>query len=319
MRKLEIIDSFGDKVVVEPVLGLYTSYDFMQNKMPILGIELYSYDEDGFKEPYATLTVNFGEFIGAKDCAYIDTNNNSFTDQLLQMGFCQDTGFTKQSGFCVYPLWKFDRDFLKEIDVHNVYDIYEKKYDKYMNDGPELPVEARAEEILEEVLNTLGVEGFELWFSVADGEVEASRNGEKWVGAEFYRYLLSEVCDYEEENGAVKGLELDLCHDFYDLCAHHGVDFKEYNLPKSNGKTEFVITISSGGGTVQDFTTCRTRKEAEQICEDYGWGWVDDNQFEWNMDIEEREIALDDKIAAASVRSNETKIDVINKDEFEKE
>lgn len=316
MKQFEIIDSFGDKVVVEPVLGLYTAYDFMGNKMPILGIELYSYDEDGFKEPYATLTVNFGEFIGAKDCAYIDTNNNSFTDQLLQMGFCQDTGFTKHSGFCVYPLWKFDRDFLKEIDVHNVYDIYEKKYDKYMNEGPELPVYDREGEIVADVTAALGLEctidfdsnGMVVW-----------ANDNVYYGAEFYRYLLSEVCDYEEENGAVKGLELDLCHDFYDLCAHHGVDFKEYNLPKSNGKTEFVITISSGGGTVQDFTTCRTRKEAEQICENYGWGWVDDNQFEWNMDIEEREIALDDKIAAASVRSNETKIDVINKDEFEKE
>ena len=141
MRKIEIVDSFGDTIVVEPELGLYTAYDFMENKMPNLGIQFYSYDEDGYRDPYATLTVNFGEFIGAKDCAYIDTNNNSFTAQLLQIGFCQDTGFTKQSGFCTYPLWKFDTNFLKEIDVNGLYDAYEKKFDEYMNDGPSLPVQ----------------------------------------------------------------------------------------------------------------------------------------------------------------------------------
>lgn len=233
MKKLEIIDSFGDTIVVEPELDLYTLYDFMENKMPGLAIELYSYDEDGFREPYATLTVNLGEFFGIKDCAYIDTNNNSFTAQLLNMGFCQDTGLTKQSGFCTYPLWKFDNAFLKAIDVHGLYDTYEKKFDKYMEEGAELPVEARAKEILEEVMTTLGVEGVELWFVVADGEVEASRNGEKWVGADFYRYLLSDVCEYEE-NGAVKGLDLDLCNDFYDLCEYNGVKYTDYNKKKVN-------------------------------------------------------------------------------------
>lgn len=317
-NKFEIIDSFGDTVIVEPELQLYTLYDFMENKMPGLAIELYSYDEEGFREPYATLTVNLGEFFGIKDCAYIDTNNNSFTAQLLDKGFCQDTGLTKQSGFWTYPLWKFDKDFLKAIDVHGLYQTYEKKFDKYMEEGAELPVHARADDILEEVLNTLGVKDIELWFAVENGEVTASRNGEKWVGADFYRYLLAEVCEYDD-NGAVKGLELDLCHDFYDLCEHNGVKYTDYNKPASNGEIEYVITMSSGGGTVRDFLTCSSRKEAEDVCQGYDWRFVDENAFEWSLNIDEREVSLDSKLAVATERSAETDTAKIAKGEPVKE
>lgn len=128
MKRFEIVDSYGDKVVVEPELFLCNTYDFMENKYPGLGIQLYSYDEDGYREPYATLTKNFGEFLSARDCAYVDTNNCRFAGQLLEMGICQETGFMKESGFCSYPLWKFDREFLKKLDVHNLYVVYENAF-----------------------------------------------------------------------------------------------------------------------------------------------------------------------------------------------
>lgn len=318
MRRMEIVDSYGDTVVVEPELGLYTAYDFVENKMPNLGIQFYSYDEDGYREPYATLTVNFGEFLGVKDCAYVDTNNNSFTDQLLAMGFCQDTGLNKQSGFCTYPLWKFDSEFLKSIDPEGLYDVYEKKFDAYMRDGAELPVEARAGDILEEILNTLGVEGIELWFTVESGEVTASRNGEKWVGADFYRYLLSEVCEYDE-HGAVKGLALDLCNDFYDLCEMSDVDYHNYNQNSKSAEMEYVITMSSGHGTVLDFMTLPTKEEAEEICESYDWEFKDENEFVWGLDIVEREASLEAKLADAAERSLENDKGEICMNELEKE
>lgn len=134
MKSFEIVTDgwLGTNVVVEPELGLYSVRDFMGEEGHILGIQLYFRDEDGERKPFRTLTTSFGEFIGLKDSAYIDTNNNPFAAQLLTMGFCQDTGFTKHSGFCIYPLWKFDEDFLKEIDVHGVYDTYEKKFNELM-------------------------------------------------------------------------------------------------------------------------------------------------------------------------------------------
>lgn len=315
MKRLEIIDSFGDKVVVEPELMLYTTYDFMDNKMPGLGIQFYSYDEDGFREPYATLTTNFGEFLSVKDCAYIDTNNNSFAGQLLAMGFCQDTGITKQSGFCTYPLWKFDKEFLKEIDVHGLYDTYSKKYDEYMKKGPDVPIRYREVELITNVVEALGVDckidpnsdGLVVW-----------ANDTVYYRDEFYRYMLAEVCEYDE-NGAVKGLSLDLCHDFYDLCEYNKVNYHDYNVPETQNDIEYVVTMSSGGGTVYDFMTCSSREEAEQVCEGYNWTFVDENEFEWSLDIDEREVSLDSKLVEATQRSEKTDTGVTGKNDIVKE
>lgn len=315
MRKFEIIDTFGDKVAVEAELFLCNTYDFMKNKMPGLGIQLYSYDEDGYREPYATLTQNFGEFLSARDCAYIDTNNCSFARQLLDMGICQETGFTKESGFCIYPLWKFDKDFLKEIDVKGLYDTYERKFEEYMKNGAQIPLKDREMEVVSDVLETLGVDfkmdadsdGMTIW-----------ANDTVYYGAEIYRYLLAEVCEYEE-NGAVKGMALDLCNDFYDLCEMNKVYPSDYNQKRVFGDMEFVITMSSGGGTVRDFMTLPTKEEAEEICEGYGWVFMDENEFEWELDIDEREVTLDSKLAVAVERSEETGADIHSKNELEKE
>ncbi len=313
MKQFEIVDSFGDTVTVEPELGLYTAYDFMDNKMPNLGIQLYCYDEDGFREPYATLTVNFGEFIGAKDCAYIDTNNNSFTDQLLAMGFCQDTGFTKQSGFCTYPLWKFDSEFLKAIDPEGLYEVYERKFEEYMRDGAQAPLKDREMEVVSEVLDALGV-SFEM-DADSDG-MTVWANDMVYYGAEIYRYLLGEVCEYEE-NGAVKRLDLDLCNDFYDLCEMNDVNYHEFNQRPKATEMEYAITMSSGGGMVQDFMTLPTKAEAEEICESYGWEFKDENEFVWGLDIEEREVPLDRRLDDAKERSNQGDVKTDEKNERE--
>ena len=80
--------------------------DFMGREQLNIGINLYTEDENGLKA-FAELTKHFNEFIGQKNCAYVDTNNCPYADQLLEQGIAVDTGLTKQSGHCSYPLWLF--------------------------------------------------------------------------------------------------------------------------------------------------------------------------------------------------------------------
>ena len=87
--------------------------------------------EDGAEMPFANFTLNFGEFLGMKNCAYVDTNNCWFADEILETGIAEDTGLTKISGFCKYPLWSFKEEFLEAVDKE-VYQKYSDEYDGYM-------------------------------------------------------------------------------------------------------------------------------------------------------------------------------------------
>ena len=131
---LKIKDIFGKEVQLEPKVELYTVQDFMGEMKPGLCIDLIHADGEDAGEPYATLTVCFGEFIGMKNCAYVDTNNCYFAGQLLEQGIAKETGLTKDSGFCTYPLWQFEESFLTEISGSN-YEIYAKAFE------PELDLE----------------------------------------------------------------------------------------------------------------------------------------------------------------------------------
>ena len=117
----------GIKVEVTPKLFLYEVSDFLERQMKNIGIKLLS-EEDGELTPFSDLTKSFGEFIGLKNTAYIDTNNNPFATQLLELGIAQDTGLYKSSGLCNYPLWLFDEDFLKEIGGEE-YEKYCQQFD----------------------------------------------------------------------------------------------------------------------------------------------------------------------------------------------
>ena len=55
--------------------------------------------------------------------------------QLLEQGFAENTGLTKSSGFCQYPLWHFKEDFLREIGGE-VYEQYANCFQSYMHTGP---------------------------------------------------------------------------------------------------------------------------------------------------------------------------------------
>lgn len=101
-------------------LRLYDVIDFMGRDAYGIGIQLY--DEN--REPYVTLTVSFGEVIGIKNAAYVDTNNFPQAIAYIEENHLGiKTPYTKQSGFCEYPLVLFDEDYLKSLD--------EKMYKKY--------------------------------------------------------------------------------------------------------------------------------------------------------------------------------------------
>lgn len=130
-RVFKIKDCFGKDIDVIPKLFLYSVLDFMGQEMVIPGIQLYTKEGREY-EPYATLTVSFGEFISLKNSAYIDVNNCPFAEQILSYGIAKQTQFTKASGFCVYPLWVFSSEFLEEVGGEQ-YLTYSKIYDDYMN------------------------------------------------------------------------------------------------------------------------------------------------------------------------------------------
>lgn len=113
-----------------PELVVYVVPDFMGDQQHNIGLNLYYEGENGL-EPFSILTKNFGEFIGQKFCAYVDTNNCPFSDQLLEQGIAADTSMKKESGFCSYPLWKFNEEFLKGID-ESLYWLYSGEYDEYI-------------------------------------------------------------------------------------------------------------------------------------------------------------------------------------------
>ena len=128
-----ITDSRGNQIVLEPTLALYSVRDFTGKEMPGLAIDLIDITNKDDPVEYHSLTVSFGEFIGMKNCAYVDTNNCGFAEQLLKQGIATPTQFTKTSGFWEYPLWLFDEETLKTMGAE-AYELYHSEYEKYMAD-----------------------------------------------------------------------------------------------------------------------------------------------------------------------------------------
>ncbi len=125
------INSYGKELELTPKFFTYDVEDFMGKELKIPGINLVEVTKEG-DIPFATITKLFGKFIGIKNTAYIDTNNCPLAYAFLQAGIASDTGFTKHSGYCEYPLWCFDEDFLEEIGGEE-YGEYSETFDRYMN------------------------------------------------------------------------------------------------------------------------------------------------------------------------------------------
>ena len=122
----------GRKLRLTPRVELYDTRDYTGKQMPGLAIVLDEVDQnENVTAQYAVLTVSFGDFLTLKYCAFIDTNNCPFAPQRLSDEIAQDTGHSKISGYCEYPLWVFKEDFLKEIGGDK-YERYSEQFDAYM-------------------------------------------------------------------------------------------------------------------------------------------------------------------------------------------
>ena len=128
-----IIDFLDEPIEVKVEVKLCPVTDIMGKQMHNIAIQLYARPnwEDGPEwEPFAMITKSFGEYISIKNASYMDTNNYPFVTQFLKLGFAQDTGLTKSSGYCSYPLWIFEEEFLLRIGGEK-YKQYSDEYEKY--------------------------------------------------------------------------------------------------------------------------------------------------------------------------------------------
>ena len=71
-----------------------------------IAVQLFTTDE-GFEEPFATITVNLADYgILGQNKAFIDTNNCPWAEDFLkENGLGEPTGRYGTSGYCRYPLY----------------------------------------------------------------------------------------------------------------------------------------------------------------------------------------------------------------------
>jgi len=73
-------------------------------------------DKGHYYEPYGMLTVNLSETL-PEDTAYVDTNNIQNAEEFIkEYKLGESTGDTRRSGFCEYPLYKFDLETVKKYE-----------------------------------------------------------------------------------------------------------------------------------------------------------------------------------------------------------
>lgn len=83
-------------------------------------------------------------------------------------------------------------------------------------------------------------------------------------------------------------------------------DPKKYEIEQS-----WKVVMDSGGGTVRDFQSgFATEVEAEQFATEMGWRYVDENRFEWRLEVEEDLTAV--KQAAKNRNTEEVEAESIS-------
>ena len=86
--------------------------NYVNNKNLYIGIVTWDEEYECW-EPWGDLTVNLGVTCKPNE-AFLDTNNcaSEIISVLMDKGYVKPTGFTRQSGFCAYPLVEFTEEFL---------------------------------------------------------------------------------------------------------------------------------------------------------------------------------------------------------------
>lgn len=67
-------------------------------------------------EPFATITVNIMDDVANGEYQYVDTNNCPWAPKFIEEnGLGSPTGIMGFSGFCQYPLFRFNLEQIPEI------------------------------------------------------------------------------------------------------------------------------------------------------------------------------------------------------------
>ena len=85
-----------------------------------LALNALCYDEElNFWDVFGTLTINLNytnDDPAPENCGYLDVNNiPDIEDWIKENDLGEPTGKKKQSGFCTYPLYKFNIQRIKSI------------------------------------------------------------------------------------------------------------------------------------------------------------------------------------------------------------
>ncbi len=107
---MHVKTDYGKYIITRIEIG---TYSYGNN----LAIELFSLNEEwNCEEPFATLTVNL-DYNGLKENeAFIDINNCPWAkDFISENKLGKFTGIEWPSGYCIYPLYRFDLNKLKEF------------------------------------------------------------------------------------------------------------------------------------------------------------------------------------------------------------
>lgn len=88
----------------------------------------------------------------------------------------------------------------------------------------------RETEILYDVLLALKIDDISLEYD-ADGNIVASDNYNRWVGRNFYDFLVEDAFTYDDESDTPIGIPEDLFNDFKELAQKYGVEVRNYDKP----------------------------------------------------------------------------------------
>ena len=72
--------------------------------------------DNNTEETVAVITVNLQHGFAGDEYQYVDTNNCPWAEKfLVDNKLAEPVGFSTPSGFCDYPLYRFDLSLIKEV------------------------------------------------------------------------------------------------------------------------------------------------------------------------------------------------------------
>lgn len=87
-------------------------------------IRMFLVENEQITEPFGNLSVNLGHIPkeykkDGKIAVFLDTNNlPDLPDFIKSNNLGENTGYIRQSGYCLYPLYLLDEDIIKLYTIH---------------------------------------------------------------------------------------------------------------------------------------------------------------------------------------------------------